>query len=255
MTQLEQLDTRLYVPQKVGRVTAGEVMSSSQYATLSQNLKLVFENPEVARHYLANTGVGNWTRTAVFYGGIGNEKWIEGGDDFEIIDRFNYKGQSREGSLELPNNGWVKAYRNGNEWKVWDFNENGGFARYTTQNKQEAEESFIEAGLDPRLVSKQWRRNSGNHGLVPVNRYSGSVSGPLWVSADGNFGYFGDQDGGLGGVFSSGSEQNSGKTEQKNFANSSSKTYEDGFLEAEKIFAQELRSLHVSELLEKYTVR
>ncbi|MFH0836875.1 MAG: hypothetical protein V1870_01980, partial [Candidatus Aenigmatarchaeota archaeon] len=131
---------------------------------------------------------------------------------------------------------------------------------YTTQDKEEAEETFKQAGLDPRLVSKQWRRTSEKHGLVSVYRFSNSHSGPLDVDADWNFESFGDTNDVLGRVLSSGSEQFAGKNKPEQIANASKtgleknyeQDYEQGLLDAREEFAKDLLTLTFPQLLEKY---
>jgi len=224
---LAQVKKEFYVPQNVGRITPIKVMSDSRYATLAQNIQLTLENPDIARCYIENKGVGNWTRTAAYSGKDGKMKWVEGGDEFKILDEYNYEGASREGSLELPESGWVKAYQKDGKWIVWDIDENGGFARYTCSNtdegKQEARESFIEAGLDPRLLSYQWSRSDEDYGLIPVYRFSSNHDGPLYVDASWYFEDFDDADGDLGLVLASGSEQKAGSETRKFSANASEK--------------------------------
>ncbi|GEM_PF-2062453 len=253
---ITQVRNELYVPQNVGRIKAITVMSGSKYTTLADQMRLALQNPQVAEHYIQNRGVGNFVKTSAYYGeDDSKDKWVEGGDNFKIIDRFNYEGASREGSLELPSTGWVKAYKDGNKWKVWDFNENGGFARYTTQDKSEAEESFKEAGFDPRLVSKQWRREEGYHGLTPVIRNSNVHDVPLVIDAGWDFEFFDFARDNLGSVLASGSEQKAGldrKELSANALNSDVKTYAQGLLDGQNQVLEDLRTMSPQEILKKY---
>ncbi|MFH1631066.1 MAG: hypothetical protein ABIA21_02490 [Candidatus Aenigmatarchaeota archaeon] len=172
------------------KITAREVVTKPDYATLRQTIHAALTHPRIAKYYINNRGEGNWCNTVVFYNtdASRNERneWFEG--PVEISDRVTRPTKfSRSGRLYLPDTGWVKAVKDGDRVITYDMFENGGFARETTDDKQVAEESYKENGLDPKLVSKQWRRSPGKHGLVPVYRYSNSDVGPLSVDADWGF--------------------------------------------------------------------
>ncbi len=197
MSQLEPVRRELYVPQFEPVRTAIEIISYSRYATLAQNMKLVIENQEVAKYYIMNTEVGNWTRTVLYYGVDGTQRWIEG--PIQIIDEYNYNllDGAIEGVLVLPPSGFVKPYLDKGIWKVWDV-ENGGFARHTVsgsydnprdvqERRREAEEWFREAEFDPRLLSFQARLENNYTGLVPVVRYSSKFGGPVDIYVNWSF--------------------------------------------------------------------
>ncbi len=192
------LKTELYVPQRLVQVNAITVMSDSRYATLAQDLQLAIENPEAARRYLQNRGSVNWTRTAVYSGKDGKLRWVEGGDGFRILDRFNYEGASGEGHLLFPS-GW--AILDDQTGVVWNTdpksNEyNGGFATKTTNNEKEAEESLVKLWRDGKIfkgfseaearkmVLYQYSRTDSGYGLMPVSFDSIDLGGPMEVSAN-----------------------------------------------------------------------
>jgi len=197
-----------HIPQEK-RITARKVVTNPGYATLRQTIQAVLSSPEVATYYIENRGEGNWCSTVVRYDvdGNGNEKneWFEG--PLEFSDRLARPTKFyKSGRLYIPNTGFVKAVRDGDRVITYDIYENGGFARETTNDKQEAEESYKENGLDPRLVSKQWRQSQGKHGLVPVSRCSYVDGGPLDVDAGWNFGNFGSRGPDIGALPVSGSQ-------------------------------------------------
>ncbi len=175
--------------------TAMDAVSSPRSATLRQVVYSIFADDCVA--YCRKNQIGAaWLMTCVLYLYDGEKHYktigIEG--PARIIDSFHYeliKGLPEPAvcPIYLPPTGWVKAVKDSSKWVVWDANENFGFARETTQDRKEAEESFREAGLDAELVSKQYRNDRGC-GIVPVLCASSIANGPLSIDAERNFGYF-----------------------------------------------------------------
>ena len=184
-----------YTPQNIGNISARQVICNPKSATLRENIYEALTNKEAAEHYIRNAenriDEGNWTGTVVRYSLKNGEEdlmWHEV-PPLYIIDKLNYYIDIKKcGKLVLPESGWVVAEKDGklqgkDYWIAWDLRENCGFARKTCKERGEAELSFKRAGLDPRLVSYQWRRPAGNHGLVPVLRASYNDGSPLYIAA------------------------------------------------------------------------
>ncbi|MBI5332523.1 MAG: hypothetical protein HZB65_03035 [Candidatus Aenigmarchaeota archaeon] len=177
-----KLENTLYIPQQKKIITAREVMKDAKYPTLAQHLELILKNPVVARYYIANRDEGAWMRTCVYYDmdADGNDKlaWING--PIEIIDakHYNLLQGAKTGKIDLPDTGWVMAYKESGKWIIWNTDPNskeynGGFARKTAPNtdagKFQAEQSFVNVWEDRQLfqglteqevknmVSIQWR--------------------------------------------------------------------------------------------------